>query len=273
MFVLNVVDKDKNMLDLLSSRSQVGIDRFTTCFKSEESLLKKLEMDSSLYKIVIENRVSHRNILFTSCKYRNVVYLNDNLNNETDFLSKTVDIDKDLLNDYFNSEIIRFDKDELSDYDNKRLELLKNIISYLDEEKDDSEIFKIRLLKLLKPYFYQNYDYLKSFYMYLVNNGIDFGATYDEDSEKTALKIVEEMKEKIDKAKNPQDNKFLDNLGLKKYKDANSFETEDDEVLSFFNNDYDDEDKERAELDMFMDSKNYTDTRKKKVLEEVLSLR
>lgn len=272
MFALSLIDKDKNMLDLLTSRSQVKIDDFTTRFENENEFLEELNIDAKLYKIVIENRINHRKVLFTDRKYRNVVYLNDNVEKEKEFLSKVVDVDINLLKDYFKSEILRFEKDELSDYEKGRLKSLKKINAYFNNE-ENKDYYRVKLLSLLKPYFYLNYDYLKGIYIFLIDNGIDFEKNNETNLKEPIKQLLDEMKEKIKNVKDLNDDKFLSNIGLRKYIDRDTIYFEDDEILDFFSGDYDDEDEERAELEMFMDSKNYTDTRKKRILEEVLSLK
>lgn len=266
MFTLSVVDRDHNKLDILSSRSQVELDRFTTCFENSDALIKKIGLDPIHYKVRVEKNTSSKKkdetIPFTSSKYRNVIYLYQNPINEDKFITKAATEEYDSIEEYFLNELLRFDDEKLNNYDQDRCNKLSQIIYYYDTEEYVVDKNKNKLRGLMKAYFYKNYDYIKSLYTYLSDTGKKFESTYEKGVLEEVNKKIEEIKNKINKVKDPLDDKFIDGK-LSKLKDNQEFINDKEEkVFSFYKPDSDDEDINHDDFEIFMDEYGVEDARK-----------
>ena len=269
MFVLSVVDKDNNKLELLSSRSQVELDNFTTCFLKDKALLRELNLDPVLYRVIVENTNSKQEINFTPSLYRNVVYLYKNAEKENELIDKAINTDIDELNEFFLNELLKFDKDTLSRYDNERLESLNKIIYYFDTEEDKLDTQHESLKKLMKSYLYQNYSNLKDLFKYLTLSGVNFGQEYDKKTQKEVIEKLNTMKSKIEKVKDFSSDKFIDGL-LPKYKeDGIDIGDDEEDILSFYHRkDYDDEETAKIDLEIYMDHKGFDSGQKEEFVKK-----
>ena len=266
MFTLSVIDRDRNKLDILSTRSQVELDKFTTCFEDSDALIKKIGLDPMNYEVMVEKNTSSKkkneSIHFTSSRYRNVIYLYQNPINEDKFITMVATEEYDKIEEYFLNELLRFDDDNLNNYDQDRYNKLSQIIYYYDTEEYVVDKNKNKLRGLMKAYFFKNYDYIKSSYTYLSGTGKEFGSTYEKGVLEEVNKKIEEIKNKIDKVKDPLEDKFI-NGKLSKIKDNQEFINDKEEkVFSFYKPNSDDEDINHEDFEIFMDDYKVEDSRK-----------
>lgn len=194
MFTLSVKNRNGKIIDLYRTRSQVEMDRFTTCFSDEKALLKKLGLND-FYKVVVQKNTNKEEglveIPFTGSKYRNVIY---NFNNDNYLMEVSNTKERLYLKLYFLNELLRFEK-KLTDYESNRLNTLKKIINYF--ETTDGWYFEdYTLFFQMKSYFEDNYGYFKDFYKYMTNF-IKEEPKYENNSKEEAVTILKGMRETL----------------------------------------------------------------------------
>ena len=192
MFILSVKNRNGNKIELYKTRSQVEMDKFTTCFSSKEALLKKLELENC--NIIVE-KYNNTNeckveIPFTDSRYRNVIY---NFNND-EYLKQISSMkDKYSVKLYFLNELLRFEK-ELSYYETNRYLTLNKIIE-LFETSDKSNFQNNILFNYMRNYFNDNYGYFKDFYMYMINFTKKEVPIYDTNAKDEVFTVLRGMKQ------------------------------------------------------------------------------
>ena len=212
MYILSVKDKKDKELELYKTKSQKEMDEFTTCFYDEKALLDMLNLDSKSFKIRVYQsfKDNKTDLRFTNSKYRNVVYLNENVDKDEKFISKACEQDREMLYDYYLNELLRFEKDSLSQYEDERYAALLRIINYFENDEDDIDYDGSRLVKYSKIYLRGNYSYLKSLYSYLISLGLDLGCTYERGTKDKVLSKIKAFNEKIDKELDRESNLFIE---------------------------------------------------------------
>lgn len=193
MFLLSIKNNDKQ-LELYRTRSQVELDRFTTCFSNEEALLKRLGLGNE-FKIVVQKNTNKDEglveIPFTGSKYRNVIY---NFNNDEYLKEVSNSKERLYMKLYFMNELLRFEK-ELSYYESKKYKTLKKIISFF-ETTDGLYFNDHTLFYLMKDYFEDNYGFFKDFYKYMTNFKKD-EPRYDDNSKKEVIEVLKSMSDTL----------------------------------------------------------------------------
>lgn len=269
MYILDIVDKNNTKLELIKARAQVDIDKITTLFKDKNELITSLGLDYHLYKIVIEDTRNNKNLDFTSSKYKNLIYLYKNIDNEKQLIKKVLEKDDNTLFNYFLDELLNLDDKNLNDYEKDKYKKLLNIIDYFEVEEQKIDVDNKKIEKLIQDYIMGNYNYNKNLYCFIKDCGIDYEPVNKIDINKD--EYIKKMKEKIDIYKN-SDNTF-NSEKLEKLNLSNKKIDEDEEnVYSNFHKElYDDDDidEKMSELDMFMDYYNIDENRKREMIKKI----
>ena len=246
MFIINLVDKNDKKIELLKTKSQIDIDRFTTCFEGPEYLLMELGLDDT-YKIEIIEYLKKEDepkiLNFTGSKYRNVIYNYNNI----DYFKGISSLERSIYKTYFNNELLFQDtkKDKYSD--KKKAEIYK-IFEIL---KSNSSDYRDNLSKAVFKYFNDYYSAFKKFYKYIIEFSEKEELIYPAGTLESTYSLIIRMQDKISGKVNET------NIDL----------SLEDNVDSIITNPLSEIDDQVSELDMFLDEHGISEEEKKRMLD------
>lgn len=269
MYYIRLIDRDNNKVTCFQSRSEIGLDKFTTCFESKEAIVRKINLDPSYFKVVIEESTKDglKEIPFLSSKYRYTIML-DKSTKRNDLVSLASKYDRKLLYEFFQNEYLLFDGD-LSEYDEYRRNNLNKLINLYQDEVDyykatmyDDRVFYKAIQNYCTDKFNQPiYSVYKRLYKYLKDLGTEFKYEFCKRDKIEITSILEKINEYL------YDTLSIDKHSFNDSKKVNRIETtleEDDNINDFFNKaDIDDN---MEELDIYLDK--YGEEYKKEYIEK-----
>ena len=187
---LKIKDCNQNEIIVLKTKSQVEMDSFTSFFINEKQFLKNLKLDEDKFKVIIERKYQNRlfPMKFIGKNNRELIYLDNNYIDK--LVEKVSSYDRERISEFVNNEfLILEDRDNTDFYKNKRVKLKKVYdLLELDEKKQKQNInnyvTNIELHKAIRnSLYYKNelynynkpdYSMVKRLYLFMYNLGVRF---------------------------------------------------------------------------------------------------
>ena len=247
MFILSVKDKNNKRIELKKCRSQIDIDKFTTCFEGPDILLRELGLDET-YEVEITEYLKKDEepavLKFTGSKYRNVIYNYNNI----DYFRRISSLERSIYRTYFNNELLYQDtkKDKYSSGKKNEIYRIFEILKSNDYD------YREQLVNAVSNYFKDYYSAFKKFYKYIIEFSKREELIYPAGTPESTYSEVLHMQDII--------------AGLDKSTDKDyEFEDESDSIIT---NPLSSSDDKVSDLDMFLDEQGISEEEKKKIMDK-----
>lgn len=243
MFVLKVIDSNNEEYEILKTKSQIDMDRFTTFYETEEELVEDLffekESKVKIFQTISKNQ-EPISLPFTNIKCRNMIYDFG----KREYFERVVNYDTEVLKAFFHDELLRrnFNSSNFEKEKNLKCQIILGDIRTIEEpiyekyqEKNKKEL-KIDLDRYFEDY----YSSFKNFYKYIT----DF---YPEEEPIFTKKDIDEHERLVDSIKNK----------IHVVEEEPSIDLPyEDELESISSNPLASIDDKYIDLDIYLDSKN-----------------
>lgn len=181
------------------------------------------------------------------------VNLNQNNSDLDIFIERVSKEEYDSVKTFFLNEYLRPDDEESQTYYIERWKLLSKLNFYFTSEEYKVDKEKTKLIGFIKEYFSSNYCDISSLYNFLLDTKKEFISSFDDD-----------ILNKISNNNPLEDNK--EKKVIKNQRKKTPFiNRKEENLLSFYRPNSDDDDINHEEFEMFMDSYGFDEEEKQKL--------
>ncbi|MBR3116766.1 MAG: hypothetical protein IKF36_02700 [Bacilli bacterium] len=246
MFLLKVIDSDNQEIEVLKTRSQIEMDKFTTFYENEEELLEDLFFDSDSKVIITQTKSNDQEpsvLPFTNVDSRNLVYSFQDEN----YYSKIVNYDKGILKTFFLNEFLKHSEGNTS-FDRTKYKQCKTIVG--DFGFENESYFKELLKKDIMAFFDKYYSSFKDFYKFITSFYPEEDYEFSEKDESEHERLISSLRLKIHET----------------HEEKKEYKPYFEEIDSISYNPLADIDDKYTDLDIFLDSKNINEEDKNEII-------